>query len=521
MTRRLPALLTMSVLAITPACASNYQTLSGELAAYAPARPYPGLAGHSAAAAASTEPSAVPDAFAAAAQRLQDLATQGELALQHPSAGASFLVPADDTLRALSGAAEDPDVASRALADGFSLQTLEALTLLRNPSVKTRAAEARAALETFGQAEQIDAVLRRYATLNASSMAGLGAMEPAPEFPFPAVLALKGRVIEAEVRGARERLEAARRDAVDAARKAYWELIYAGQAAEVTARMIDLLENLDRSVASRYEAGKTSFQDVIRVRIEREKTREQLRTLTEERANRAAEIRRLLALPSRIAIGTPTPTPVPTAPGAGAQLPEQGKLERIALARRQEVRAADALVDRTERMLEMIKTMTYPGFDLGLTPAPRGPLAPSAGGSGMSAAAAAAAVPAKAASRPFLPGDEAYLSEMRQNIAALGSERESVRAQTILDVRNAWFAADRARREETLYAAKVLGLSQSALESSLQGYASGSVAFSDLLESYTGWLEAHLARLRARADIGVARSGLEAAVGVADLEGLE
>jgi outer membrane protein TolC len=518
MTRRLLVLLTATTMAITPACASNYRALNGEMADYTPARPYPGLTGWAAAAAATTPaPAPVPDAFAAAAQRLQDLAAQGERSLQHPPADASFLVPADDTLRALSGAAEDPDVAGRALADGFSLRTLEALTLLRNSTVKARAAEARAALETFGQAGQIDAVLRRYATLIASSMTGLGAMEPAPEFPFPAVLALKGQVIEAETRGARERLEAARRDAVDAARTAYWELIYAGQAAEITARMIDLLENLDRSVASRYESGKANFQDVIRVRIEREKTRELLRTLTEQRANRAAEIRWLLGLPSRIAIGTPTPAFAET----GAPLPEQGKLETIALARRQELRAADAMLDRSERMLQLAKTMSYPGFDLGLTPAPRGPLASSADDSGMGGAAEVAAAPAKAPSRPFLPGDEAYLSEVRQNISALRSERDAVRAHTLLNLRNAWFAADRARREETLYAAKILGLSQSALESSLQGYANGSVAFSDLLESYTGWLEANLARRRARADLGIARSGLEAAVGVANLEGTD
>jgi outer membrane protein TolC len=176
-------------------------------------------------------------------------------------------------------------------------------------------------------------------------------------------------------------------------------------------------------------------------------------------------------------------------------------------------------------MLEMVETMTYPGFDLGLTPTSRGPIAPSADGSGMGGVAegpgTTVVAPAKAPIRPFFAGDEAYVREIRQNIVALKSERESVRAQTLVDVRTAWFAADRARREETLYASKVLGLSQSALESSLQGYASGSVAFSDLLESYTGWLEANLARRRARADIGIARSGLEAAVGVANLEGTE
>lgn len=515
MTRRILAPLAVVALAIASACASNYQSLKEEIGAYAPPRPYPGLTSGVVAGPAVPAPVAAADDFAVASQRLQDLATHWEQSIRHPAADNSFLVLADDSLRALAGAADDPGVAGQALGDGFSLQTLETLALLRNPMIKTKEAETRAAVEVFGQAEQIDVVLRRYASLTATSMSGGGMA--ALDFPFPTVLSLKGRIVDEEARAARERLEAARRDAVTAASTAYWELIYVGQAAEITTRMIDLLENLDRSVASRYESGKTSFQDLVRIRIEREKAREELRTLTEERGNRAAEIRGLLALPPETVVGTPEYRE------AWAVLPAQATLESLALERRQEVRAVDAMVARMERMLEMIETMTYPGFDLGLTPAPRGVITPSAGGSGMGGAAdgpgQTAAAAAKAPSRPFFAADEAYVREIRQRILALKSEREAIKAQTLVDVRAAWFAADRARRVEALYAAKVLGLSQSALESSLQGYAAGNVGFSDLLESYTGWLAANLAHRRARADIGIARSGLEAAVGVANLEG--
>lgn len=517
MKRQFVLLLAALALAFQPACASNYRSLKREVKSYTPAPLYLGLDGATAKA-APPAPVAGPDEFATVSQRLRDLAAQWELTLLRPEAPASFIVPEADLLLALAGAAADPAAVGKALDDGFSLRTLEVLTLLRNPMIMTKEAEARAAVEVFGQAEQIDTVLRSYAALTATSMAG-GGMGVAPDFPFPAILALKGQIIDEEVRAARERLEASRRNAVDAARNAYWELIYVGQAAEITTRMIDLLEHLDRSVASRYESGKTSFQDLVRVRITREKVREVLRTLTEERANREADIRGLLALPPHVAVG------VPAFLESWGVLPAQGKLETLALARRQELRAADAMVGRMERMLEMVETMTYPGFDLGLSPASRGMLSPSAGGSGTGGSAdgpgKTAAAAAQPPNRPFFAADEAYVREIRQRIAALKSERESVRAETLVGVRLAWFAADRARREEALYAAKVLGLSQSALESSLQGYAAGNVGFSDLLESYTGWLEANLAHQRARVDIGIARSGLEAAVGVANLESRE
>lgn len=517
MKQRCAIVLAALTLAVQPACASRYQSLKGEMDSFAPAPLYRGLAGEPAAAVAAAPPAAATDDFAAAAQRLRDLAALGEQALGRLEEGTSFIVPAAGLVQALAGAAADPDEAGKALGDGFSLQTLEALTLLRSPMVKAKEAETRAALEVFGQAEQIDAVLRRYAALTATSMAGPGGMPAATDFPFPAVLALKGQIVGEEVRAARERLEAARRDSVTAARAAYWELVYVGQAAEVTTRMFELLEDLGRSVEARYESGQTSFQDVVRVRIEREKLREVLRTLAEERLNRAAEIRGLLALPPEIEVGTPAFREL------RGTLPAQRDLEARALARRQEVRAADAMVARMERMLELVETMTYPGFDLGLTTAPRGFGAPSGDGPGMGDTADVpgerVGAVAQPPIRPLLAADQAYVSEIRQRIAALRSEQEAVRAETLVGVRNAWFATDRARREEALFATKVVGLSQSALEASLQGYAAGKVAFSDLLESYAGWFEASLARERARADIGIARAGLEAAVGVSDLEG--
>ena len=517
MSKRIVLLLAVLTLAVQPACASKYKELKGEVDSYTPSPHYLALADGAAVKTPPPAQVAGTDEFAAASQRLRDLAAHWERTLLRPEAPASFIVPEADLLLALGGAAADPAVAGKALVDGFSLRTLETLTLLRNPMIKAREAETRAAVEAFGQAEQIDAVLRHYASLTATSMTGAGMATP--DFPFPSILTLKGKIVDQEVRAARERLEAARRDAVAAACTAYWELIYIGQAAEITSRMIDLLENLDRSVAARYEAGKTSFQDLVRIRIEREKAREELKTLAEERKNREAEISGLLALPPETAAGTPVFRE------DWAPLPAQEKLEALALARRQELRAADAMVGRMERMLELVETMTYPGFDLGLTPPSRGVLAPSAEGSGMGGSAEGpgqiSAAAAKAPDRPFIAADESYVREIRERIQGLKSEREAVKAQTLVDVRNAWFAADRARREEALYAAKVLGLSQSALESSLQGYAAGSVAFADLLESYKGWLENNLARRRARADIGITRSGLEAAVGVSDLEGTD
>ncbi|HEY6000020.1 MAG TPA: TolC family protein, partial [bacterium] len=454
--------------------------------------------------------------FAAASERLHQLADEWSRALAGGDGAAAFLAPDAARLRELGAAATDEDAAGRALADGFSLETLEALTLLRSPMIAAKEREAKAALEGFDQAEQIDVVLRRYASLVAAGMgngAAAGMARP-PEFPFPGVLALKGRIVAETVRAAREELEAARRDALTMARKSYWELRYVVGAIEATSRTIDLLENLSASVSARYEAGETSFQDVVRARIEREKALEELKTLAGERRNMEADLRGILALSPRVAVGTPAPREM------AATLPDQQAVERLALERRQEVRAADAMVHRMELMLEMVETMTYPGFDLGLTPAAGGLALPAAApGSGADAGAMGAErARVEPPQRPFFAADESYLRELRQRVAMQRSERDAARAATLVGVRAAWFGLDRARRTAVLYGERVLPLSQSAIDASLRGYTAGRVAFSDLLESFTGWLEGNLALERARADAGSARAVLEAAAGTAGIE---
>jgi len=174
------------------------------------------------------------DAFTAASERLRQLALEWAQALARGPGETAFLMPGTDRLRALVAAGTDEEAAGQALAEGFSLETLEILALLRNPMIATKERDARAALEVFDQIEQIDVVLRRYASLTDAAMSGPGSMAQTPDFPFPAVLALKGRIGAEAVRAATEEPVAAKRDALTMARKASWELLYVGSATEVT-----------------------------------------------------------------------------------------------------------------------------------------------------------------------------------------------------------------------------------------------------------------------------------------------
>lgn len=448
-------------------------------------------------------------------------------ALADPRPTDSFLVPPAGLLSTLRPAANNPAIAEKALARGFTLETLEVLVLLRSPEVQAKEREFRAVLEGYSQAEDLDTILRRYASLTKSVMTGVGGMtNPDPvtfKFPFPGVLALKGEVVGQEAEAAREELERVRREAVTAIRRNHAELLYVRKALALTRSQRQLLDQLRGAVSIRYEAGTTSFQEVTAIDIEREKLGEELTTLGEEQRNTEAAIRAALALPESIAIGVPGPYQ------SRRGLVKLQELKTVALARRQEIRSQRAMIGRLERMLELAETMIYPNFSQGLSLFEGDEVSRVAGegrppgGSGegeMEGAAGSFPVTAAAAAgfglpkMPWFGSDDAYLRQMRQRIGSLQNELEATLAGTTLGVREGWFRFDKARRQEALYRDRVAPLSKANLDSAAKGYAAGLLGFTDLIESANGWLTTNLALARAEADVLIAGAELDAAVGV-------
>lgn len=461
------------------------------------------------------------DDFEAQKVKLEELKDSWLNVLENQSDAPVFYSIEPARAERLKPAANDPAAAGNALLNEFTQEDLEALALLRNPGVQAKENEFRAALEAYTQAENLDTIVRRYSTFTASLMNPAGQMQNpdsiAAKFPFPGVLALKGEVADQEVKAAWEELQIARRKAVLTARKAYWELFYAHAARETMASMLALMENFRSAASSRYEAGQTNFQDVIKVVIEQEKTQENLLTMQQMQVNMEFEIRELLALDPVSRIG------IPVRREAVQAIPVLDNLYPIALDKRQELRRMRAMVGKMERMIEMQETMIYSGYSLNLSLREKEEISRIGTGSSMSegneasfpttteAAMGAGLLP----KMPWYGLEDAYLRETRQKLEAQKKELQMEELATLLGVRLAWFKLDKAARERGLYADRVSTLSESALEASNRGYSAGKVMFSDVIESYAGWLDVKLRSVRAQADLGIARAEMEEALGAA------
>ena len=455
-------------------------------------------------------PHAAPDAFAAEKESLRQLQMRWETA----AARSGIMIGKTPIPPAIVDAAADDARTADLLHPRFSLQTVQALVALRNPSVRGAVQRFYAALEGFGQVTQLDDILRQYAAFTGSVKPGVGPMRNMDSiqmtFPFPGVMALKGEVVEKDVEAAKADLDRIRRDTIAKGRKAYWNLRYIHRALGITRDMLERLNQLESVATTRYSAGSTSYQDVVKVRIGREKLAEQLTTLGRQQANIEVELLSLMNLPAQ------TPVGLPASASPHASLPALAALYPLAIENRQELRRMRAVVGKMERMIEMAETTIQPDFSQNYALATNDALL-QAGGAGGRPAFSTTVSPTRGKGLPknaWFGTRDAYLQETRRNLKALRDDLSGAEDSTRTMVRIAWFDLDRALRERSLYRQRLLELSQTALEVSTKGYESGRVTFADVIAAYTAWFDIHLAGERRISDVGVAWAELQRTVGI-------
>lgn len=427
-----------------------------------------------------------------------------EKALSGQTGRPSFYRLPADLRAALAPAADDAAKAADALRNPFGLETLEALASLRNPTIASAALKFRAALQTFGQVQALDEILAAYSAFTETLMTGIGPIrgkDPiAMTFPFPGVSALKGEIADQTVQIAYESLQIARRTTLTLVRKTFWDLVYIRKARTVSRETLDLLQHLEGVAMTRYRTGKTSYQDLVKVRISRETIEEELATLKKRQRLVEARLMAILDLPGRPVLG-----PVRDARPA-LEVPPVADLVTTALDQRQEIKRLKARINKMERMVEMAETMVLPPLTLNLSLYADKPVLSAGTGAVQSgfatgiSAQRGAGLPRK----PWFGISEAYLKETRQTLRALEKTWLAERADTRYRTRRAWFELDRAVREARLLHESVLPLSQTALDVSTREYESGDLLFADLIVSFRQWFDARLMAARKHRDVGIA-----------------
>ena len=501
----------VSLLMINGCGNGRYREMISELDAY---RPPPYVASLSSGTKLSEPAPAAPDPSRIEGRRLSaEMRKRWRQASEAGGGTNAFFRPEADPFQRLSAVARRDAGAAGVLKDGYTLETLEILTLIRNPGIHAAESRVQAERQAFGQVAELDAVLEQYSAFTEGLMTGVGPMKGTDsirmKFPFPGVASLKGEVVRQSVKAAAESLEIARRDVVTGVRKTYWNLLYVRKSREIMAETLELFRRLESVASARYRSGNTNYQDVIKVTIQSRILEEDLVTLTESARNLESTLLDLLDLPPETALGPPA------ALAPAMNLPPLARLYPLARERRQELRRMRAMVGKMERMVEMAETMILPPFTLGLSYYDDQAIrrADSAAMTPSFPERTTAAVGAGLPKSPWFGTNDAWLNGTRRSLDALRADLRKAEASTNNQVRSAWFEMDKAIREAALYRDTVADLSRSALDVSTRGYESGSVSFADVIGSYTSWLHVGLALARKVSDIGVAWAELGQVVG--------
>jgi outer membrane protein TolC len=105
--------------------------------------------------------------------------------------------------------------------------------------------------------------------------------------------------------------------------------------------------------------------------------------------------------------------------------------------------------------------------------------------------------------------DDPWLRQTRQNLSSLEKTLVNEEHKTDSNIQAAWFNVDKNKRELDLFKNLILELSKSALDVSTREYESGTIAFSEAIDSYTSWLKVKLLIAQKQRDLGVAVAKLE------------
>jgi outer membrane protein TolC len=415
----------------------------------------------------------------------------------------------------LTAVATDEAAAGHIFTQRWDLSTAKALSLLRNPAVQAADLRFKAAIQALDQVTALDAVLKQYDAYGQTVMSGVGPMKGAVptqmQFPFPGITALKGKIADQNIRVAAANLSARRRDTLAAVEKAFWDLNYVHAARRITAEMLGLLNHLEGVATTRYESGRISYQDVIKIRIKREILGEDLATWQQRRQTTEARLKQLLLLPSDTKIARPEfLAPI-------RKLPALDPLIIRARQGRQELMGMRAMIAKMEGMVLMAETMILPSYGPDFSSYSNRPVQTVGSGAAKEpfntkvSAQRGAGLP----KMPWFGTKDAYLQETRRKLEALQKELADGEARTEFKVRDTWRALDQAVREERLYRQSVVAMTETSLDVSTREYESGDLNFANVISSYTLWLKSQLSLAKKTADIGRFRAELLRWIGAA------
>ncbi|OGV74125.1 MAG: hypothetical protein A3K19_27065 [Lentisphaerae bacterium RIFOXYB12_FULL_65_16] len=321
------------------------------------------------------------------------------------------------------------------------------------------------------------------------------------DIPYPGKLILAGRIADREAEIARLRYQAAIRDALSAAKEAYFELYYIDRAQAVTREIRDLYDRYAALAVGGNAVGRTNLPETFRAESQRAQLGYDLVLLEEMRRAESARLRAVLGLPATVAIGVTEDVADPV------EIADPfDRLRELATLYNQDLAAAGVDVERAQAQRDLARRAPIPDLMIGTNYTRMV--------DGMEKDHTAGVT--VGLTIPLWFGKyRAQNREAVEMLAAAQAEEDAQRLKVDADLASTYFSLSNSSRLVRLYHNTLLPQARQALQSAEELYRQGNASMAAVLETTATVHNFELARLRATADFYQNMARLERVLGTA------
>lgn len=398
-------------------------------------------------------------------------------------------------------------------AEEAPLQDYIAEALRQNPSIQEVLARYRAAVQKVPQVTALPDPLFGFSQALRSVETRVGPQRNgfmlSQAFPWFGTLDLKGKVATQEAAAWHQVYFARQREVISRVKKAFYNLGYVDIALQITDEDRLLLEHYEGLAQTRYATGQGLQQAVIKIQAEITKVINRLELLNQQRVSLAANLNTLMDRPPQ------NPLPAVEHLSLPRVAVDLEALYQLGEQNRQELKAAMALIERSERSIDLAKKDFWPDFmvsagfvNVGDRGDPAGIVQPPPdNGKNAFSLAVGITIPI------WRDKYDAGVQQAAEELTAQRSNYANVRNEMEYSIRDQAIRLETLQEQVDLFENVLIPQADEALRSTEAAYQTGQLGVLDLLDSERVLLDVRLINARYYSDYLTALADLERALG--------
>lgn len=389
----------------------------------------------------------------------------------------------------------------------LSLDKLIEEALEKNPEIQAAERRWQAAQQKPTQVSSLPDPMFSYAFFGSSVETRVGPQENvfalSQRIPFPGKLGLKGKMAAQDALAAEQNYEATGRDVIFKVKRAYYDLYWIDNSIGILNQYLSLLQDFTRVAERKYATGQGIQANVLKSQVEISSTLERRLGFEKIRAGVVARINALLDRPQEQELGRAT-----IIDSGRVQLYEED-LVNVALSKREELLAIQAMIGKSEYLKSLAKREYLPDFTFranyidvskGVSPA-------SDAGKNAWSFNFGLNIPI------WLGKRKAAVREADEILSSNKLTYENFENQVKSEIKDFYYQLEITGKTLDLYEQGLLTQAESSLESAISSYRTGKLDFLDLLDAERMLLNLNLGYIKEQSNYRKQLAALERAVG--------